>query len=174
MDRFLHLHLPASICKNPANFLRISWCLGLLAGVFTAGLASDSLSLTMHTAVRSCVSIAGLLATISLPFLLSAFAVSIGGAWLLIPIAFMKAFVFTFLGFGLMTAYHSAGWLLRILFMFADCCSMPLLYNYWLKLCSGASKSPWLSATAHLIPTLLIGYFDFRLISPFLATLISY
>lgn len=174
MDRFLHLHLPASICKNPTNVLGFSWCLGLFAGVLIAYLASDSLSQMMPTAVESCASIVGLLFTVSLPFLLSAFAVSVAGAWLLIPIAFLKAFVFAFLGFGLITAYHCAGWLLRILFMFADCCTMPLLYNYWLKCCSGTSNSLWMSATAHLIPTLAIGILDFCVISPFLATLISY
>ncbi len=174
MDRFLHLHLPASICKNPTKALGVSWCLGLFAGVLIAYLASDSLSLTMHTATKSCVSIIGLLSTISLPFLLSALAVSISGTWLLIPIAFLKAFLFAYLGFGLVAAYNSAGWLLRILFMFADCCTVPLLYGYWLKLCSGSSVSPWILAIAHWIPTMVIGYIDFSFVSPFLATLISY
>lgn len=173
MGRFLNLKLPHFSRKSSLVVLAFSWFLGLLLGVIFSIAAGDSIVSLMRTAVSSHVSISGLLTAILLPFLLSAFAVFICEPWLLFVIAFLKAFAFSYLGLGVMVAYGSAGWLVWLLLMFSDCCSLPLLLWYWIRFISGR-KSTVIPVTVVLFfLAVLIGSFDFCVVSPFLATLIS-
>lgn len=153
--------------------LASSWFLGLVLGIVFSIAAGDPLVSLMRTAVNSRVSISGLLTAILLPFLLSAFAVLIHESWLLIPIAFFKAFLFSFLGFGVMAAYGSAGWLVRLLLMFSDCCSLPVLFWYWAAHIGGQRNAALPAAVLPLLIAVGIGSFDYYIISPFLAMLIS-
>lgn len=172
MDRFLNFNLSAWRCKKQIFLLACAYLIGLISGVLFSMSASGALYSTMRTAVSGRVSVFGLLSAILLPLLFSALAVYISKAWLLIPIAFCKAFLFAFLGIGIMASYGSAGWLIRILLMFSDILTMPLLWWYWLKALSGAHTRVWHAAAA-AAPALLIGSIDYCVISPFLANLIS-
>ena len=135
--------------------------------------ASDALYPTMRAAVYSRVSISGLLSAMLLPLLFSAFAVYISNTWLLIPIAFSKAFAFAFLGIGILVSFGSAGWLVRLLLMFGDIVMLPVLWWYWQKALT-ARQNPLPHCAAAAAFALLIGGLDYCVISPFLANLISY
>ena len=173
MGRFLNLKLPHFSRKYSLVILAFSWFLGLFLGVVFSIAAGDSIISLMSTAVSSRVSIVGLLTAILLPFLLSAFAVLICEPCLLVVIAFGKAFVFSYLSLGLMAAYGSAGWLVWLLLMFSDCCFLPLLMLYWIHFIFGG-RSQAIPVTAMIgFAAVAIGSFDFYIVSPFLASLIS-
>ena len=173
MGRFLHLKLPFLSRRGPRMVLALSWFLGLLMGAVVSAAASESLVPLMRAAAAGCVSIDRLLTAILLPFLLSALAVYLQEPWLLLLIAFGKAFLVSFLGFGLMAAYGSAGWLLRWLLMFGDCCSLPLLFWYWLRHISGLRKFTIAGTAPVLLVAVAIGSFDYCIVSPFLTAVIS-
>lgn len=172
MDRYLNFNLPAWRCKKPMFLLACAFLFGLISGVLFSMSASDALFPTMRAAVFGCVSIPGLLSATLLPFLFSAFAVYISCQKLLIPIAFCKAFVFAFVGTGILGAFGSAGWLVRLLLMFSDVASLPLLWWYWQKSLSGSGRFVRNTAIAAGF-ALLIGSVDYCVVSPFLANLIS-
>ena len=153
--------------------LASSWFLGLVLGIVFSIAAGDPLVSLMRTAVNSRVSISGLLTAILLPFLLSAFAVIFHESWLLILIAFLKAFMFSFVGFGVTVAFRSAGWLVRLLLMFGDCCSLPVLFWYWSRHVGVQESSSFSAIVVPFALLFCIGSFDFCVVSPFLATLIS-
>lgn len=172
MDRFLNFNLSAWRCKKSMIQLACAYLFGLISGVLISMSASDALCSAMRAAVYGRVSIPGLLSAILLPFLFSALAVYISSSWLLIPIAFGKAFLFAFLGTGILGAFGSAGWLVRLLLMFSDIASMPLLWWYWRKsLCGSGHFTRNAVVAAGFV--LLIGSVDYCVISPFLANLIE-
>lgn len=174
MDRFLKFNLPAMRCKGRKAILALAWFLGLISGILFSVMASDSVFPTMRAAATGCVSISGLLSAILLPLLFSAFAVYISQPLLLIPIAFGKAFVFSFVGMSVMAAYGSAGWLVRFLLMFSDCMMLPFLWWYWLRYLSGSRASAFCSTALLVSLAVIIGSFDYRVISPFLADILSF
>ena len=153
--------------------LALFFLLGLLLGVWFSLCASDALVSPMRAVVSGRVSIIGLLSSLALPLLFSAFAVYIGRPLLLIPIAFCKAFSFSFLGCGLLTAWNSAGWLITCLTLFPTGCSLPVLCRYWLGQIfrPGFRLPPLLLSLAALA---VIGIANYYLILPFLAVIITF
>ena len=153
-------------------FLALSWHFGLLCGVLITDKCDPDLLSLMRSAVLSRVSIVGLLAVTFLPFLLSAFAVIFSSPWLMIPISFLKAFSFGYCASAVSTSFGSAGWLVRWLLLFSACCSVPVLYWFWLRHISGSQKSLWMDLVLCAVIVLLIGCLDYRVISPFLVKLL--
>ncbi len=162
-------NLAAWLRKETIPFLASAWLLGLVSGSFFSVSAGNSFLLTMRAAASSHVSIFGLLASILLPLLFSAFAVYISQPWLLVPIAFGKAFFFSYLALAVLSAFGSAGWLIRWLLMFSDSLSLPVLWWYWLRAVSGRRK--FADTAAAFLAALVIGSVDFYMISPVLANL---
>lgn len=171
MDRFLHPHFLTISRKPSIPVLAFVWILGLLSGCLLSARAGTSFFLTMRTADFRGVSIIGLLSVFVLPLLFSALAVFIDQIWLLVPIAFAKAFCFSFLAFGITAAFDGAGWLIRWLLMFSDCCSLPLLWWYWLRSVSGSDVHYARGTIACFAAALAVGCVDYGLICPILADL---
>lgn len=157
------------ICKA---LLALSWHFGLLGGVLVTVNADPSLVTLMHTAVRCRVSIFGVLTVTFLPFLLSAFAVIFSSPWLIIPISFLKAFLFGYCASAVSVAFGSAGWLIQWLLLFSSCCSVPVLYWFWLRHITGTKEVIWSDLMICALIILLIASLDYRVISPFLVNLI--
>lgn len=173
MDRFFYTHFQALRCNESSFHLAFVWISGLISGALCSFAAGCNLVSLMRMAVLGHVSIINLLLFLTLPLFFSAFAVYTSQSWLLIPIAFCKAFLFTYLGFGLMAAFGSAGWLIHLLFMFSDILTLPLLWSYWKKALSGSRSSTLRRTASVLAANVIIGCVDYRFISPFLANLIS-
>ena len=153
-------------------FLASVWICGLYFGSFAASQDSALVSL-MRTAAQTRVSIVSLLPVLLLPFLISAFAVSISKPWLIIPVCFVKAFSFGFQVGGIAAAFGNAGWLARILLLFSASCSVPVLYWFWLRHFSGRCRSAvWRDFGICAGIILLIGILDSGFISPYLASII--
>lgn len=171
MDRFLHLILPKNVRKVSTVFLACAWVSGLVLGAVLP--ANDFLVSAMRRAAAGPVSITGLLAAILLPFLFSAFAVYSSEFWLLIPIAFIKAFLFSFSGAAVIYSFGQSGWLVRLLLIFSDSLMLPFLWWYWLQALSFGKTRFLFNSICVLIAAFIIGSLDFTVISPFLVKVLS-
>lgn len=149
------------------------WCIGLILGLFAAGSASDVLVPMIRSALSCSVSFTGLLISAVLPFLLSAVAVSLSEPWLLLPISALKAFGFGYCACGVCLAFGSAGWLVRVLFLFTDVCVTPVLFFYWLRHTDGTSFQIG-ELAACVAAAAAVAAADYYLISPFLAMVIEF
>ena len=174
MARFLLHESPKSSRKGSTVFLALSFSAGLTGGILTFIAAGQSIFPLMRSTLSGSVSIVSLLCVTALPFLFSAVAVFLSGPQLLFPIAFGKAFFFSFFSLGTMAAFGSAGWMIRCLLMFSDLMGLPLLYYYWQRHIPGGHAFSSMEAFAFFSLFFLIGSIDFCLISPFLAGLIHF
>lgn len=172
MVRFFRCRFMDSPRRVRGVFLACVLLLGVFCGSIFSGLAEPVLFQLMRTAAESRVSIVCLLPVILLPVVLSAFAVYIGLYWLLIPIAFAKAFCFGYLCSGILILYPYSGPLFAVLFLFTDVLSLPVLCWFWLRCTRG--REPGLQAVAPSVILIVgIGIINDQLISPFLASLLS-
>ena len=165
--------LPVPARRRAQALLAFTFLFGHFLGVCFSGSASDLFLPAMRAAVSSRVSIIGLLSCGLLPFLISAFAVYLGQPVFLFPIAFAKAFLFSFTGYRLVLAWGSAGWLITGLTMFSSVLSMPVLCWYWLR-CIGRRGLEWSVFWLVLVCLLAIGLVDRFWIMPFLVSIISF
>lgn len=152
--------------------LALAFCIGLILGIFSAGIAGETFFSMMRGAAYSTVSIPGLLSMILLPFLFTAFAVYFSHPWLLLLIGFGKAFSFGLCSCGVMWAFGSAGWLIRMLLIFSDGMILPVLMWLWLRHISGRKPSFSRDLAVCAAFALFIGGFDYCVVSPFLVTLL--
>lgn len=158
--------------KGSTFFLALSWCLGLISGIVLFLFAGTQILPWMRSTAYGAVSIVGLLCVTLLPFLFSAFAVFISEPWLLLPISYGKAVLFSLISLGILQSFGSAGWLVRLLLMFSDSVSVPLLYCFWHRHISGRRKLAFSEAWNAVSLCILIGSIDYCLVSPFLAQMI--
>lgn len=159
--------------ENLFRFLGYSWILGLIFGGLAAVFVSNDVSSLMHAASVSRVSIVGLLSVYLFPLLFSALAVYMNLPYLLLPICFLKAVSFSYLAMGVSIAFGSAGWLVRLLLMFSDLASFPILWWFWSRSRSGSHGSLLRFFTAALCLAAVFGSIDYCLVAPFLANLLS-
>lgn len=173
MARFLHQEF---IPHHPARryvVLLGFWIAGSMCGIVSACHADVSFLSMMHRTVYCSASIVRLLVTVFLPFLLSAMAVFLSVPRLLFPIAFVRAYLLTFVSMGILLTFGSAGWLFRFLIGFGDIASVPLLFFFWLRCLREGER---ICHTDFLVVASLIFMIvciDFRIISPLLAGFIS-
>lgn len=164
---------PRYFRRNPRTLLAISFVSGLVAGTAVSSSAGDLIVRTIPDALSVSGSLSGILTAALVPFALSALAIVMGRPALLYPIAFWKAFLTGFLGFAVLAAYGSAGWLVRSLMLFTECLTLPVLLIYWFLHLSPERLSVPLSTAAAVFAAVLTGTFDYCIVSPFLAAVIS-
>ena len=149
------------------------WFAGLIFGTSASMYTGDSIFPMMRAAVFGGMSISGALSVLLLPLLFSAFAVYIHQTFLLLPIAFCKAFLFSFVAMGLKGVFGSVGWLFSILLLFADGLSLVVLWWFWNRSFISSQSQLLLDFIAALISIAAVGSADYLFIAPFLADLIS-
>ncbi len=173
MDLFFRTkHNPAfqlSFCR----VLDFFWIAGLVSGAVTSFYAGDSFVSTMRTAASGCVSISALLSVLLLPLLFSAFAVYICQIRLLFPVAFAKAFCFSFIAMAVDSAFGSAGWLVRMLLLFSSGASLPVLWWFWNRSIVSPQDHNLSDFVTAILAIAVIAGFDHWLVAPFLTGLIS-
>ena len=157
--------------KVSTIILAFCWCAGLLTGCFLANHAGNIHSSMMRRAVSCPVSIASLVVLL-LPFLFSAFAVYLSKTWLFLPFCFLKAFQFAFVASLVSTAFGSFGWLIRLLLLFSDGCTIPVLLWIWFRwIGSGGRKAVQQIAVCAILGCVAWSV-DYFVVSPFLGMLI--
>lgn len=173
----LRCNLMRSICSllptNPSCRVSkytpfICWIFGILIGFFFAFTNQEPFLSLMRSVVSQPVSIVGLLVSIFLPLILSAFTFS---PVMLLLICFLKAISFGFT-FALASLYfYNAAWLFRTLFLFSDLiCSVVLL-----GLCIrsfDAKKHFFLDCYIGIMICIMAVGIDYLMISPFLQGLL--
>lgn len=176
----MNLHSPVFFCSDAfirrirLAALAFCWCSGLMLGLHYAYRADSTYFLLMRMAASCRVSIVGLLTAVFLPFLLSALAVYISRPELLLPVCFLKAFSFSCSAAAVSAAFGSAGWLIRFLLNFSECCTLPLLCLFWIRHISGVKRPAGRDFLICCIAVLTIGALDYLLISPYLVDLIDF
>jgi hypothetical protein len=160
-------------CRRRQVLLALFCFAGALSGVYASRFTGAAFLPLTRMALLSPVSVVGLTACCSLPFLFAAFAVFISCRWLLYPLCFVKLFLHCWFGFSVMMAYGSSGWLLRLFLQFSDGCLIPVLCWFCLRQLSGEGDFLKRDLRLCLLAVLMAGIFDYCVITPFLASLIK-
>ncbi len=162
-----------SRCKACIFFL-CAFCLGgLLFGSFLAVRLPESNFSWMHAVPLHRASIVGMLTASLLPFLLTACAVSFSLNWAVIPLAFCKTSLFSLFSVLTILSYGGCGWLVRLLLLFSDIVSLPILMWLWIRILQGKCGSSFRTILVCAAAGMAVTVFDYLVISPYLAYLIS-
>lgn len=160
--------------KGMSLILAICWINGIAFGIFCYSSSSAEVTSLMHRAFSCPVSIVGLLNAALIPFLLSALFIALSMPVMLFGLCFLKAFLFSFVSMGVLTCAGSGGWLLRCLFLFSDCVTLPVLFGYWFGCVSTPKKSRLVLATCVVFLVLsLVTILDYHVIAPIVCVIDS-
>ncbi len=163
--------IPSFYSKFSTIFLAFCWCAGLVLGCCLPQHLDRSYFSLMHKAVNRSVSIVGLFAVL-LPFLISAIAVYFSQTWLVFPICFIKAFSFAFVAACVTFAFGPSGWLVRVLLLFTDFLSAPVVLGYWLRLAKNPANKAFQDLAVCAAICAIFCSLDYFIVSPFLTGLI--
>lgn len=122
--------------------LIIFWCIGFAGGTVAAAGAGNLTSL-MRACCDSSVSIVGLFLVPFFPFLISAVAVYFSLPWLLCLTALCKMFSFGFCTCAVAVGFAEAGWLICLLLLFTDLCTLPVLCWFQFRHSAGGRRILW-------------------------------
>ena len=172
MVRFFPVFNSAKTRKRFVILLAFGWFAGLLSGVIVAISADHSFYSLMRMVPGCPVSIVGLLISVFLPLVFTAIVVYMSYDWLLIPFAFAKSLCISLLSFGLSISCSAGGWLAALLLFGTDFLTSGILLWLWLRIAAGSSLGICRFA-ASLIIFLLVGFFDYFYVSPFVMDLFS-
>ena len=153
--------------------LAFSWLFGMVLGCVTCIHCREQAEELILQSVAAVPSFVGAVSVVFLPFLLSAFAVSICEPWLLLIISTFKAFSFTFCAWGVCLAFGQSSWLVLFLFLFSDLCLIPFQYFYWLRHIRSSKHPSACELPVLLAIALSVGCVDYWFISPFLVSLLK-
>lgn len=153
--------------------LAICWGSGVLGGLLMAFSMEEVLDPLLRQGASMSPSASGLLAATVLPFLLSAFAVSLSEPWLLLIISTFKAFSFSYCACGISLAFGQSSWLVRFLFLFSDLFLVPLLYLFCVRHISGNQKRFRSEAVCCVLIACVLCAVDYCYISPFLVSVMG-
>lgn len=160
-----------SFRRDARVMLASAWVAGLILGAVFSLFAGDTA--WMRGVPFGSVSIVGVLASAVLPLFFSAFAVYVSAPYLLLPVVFCKAFLFSWCGVGIASVFGDAGWLICGLLLFTDISMLPVLWLFWLRCCRFAADRPMYDLIVPVAAALLVGSMNYSVISPFLAGILS-
>ncbi len=166
-------HISAFLRRKRVQ-LWLVWLLGLSLGTVLAAYADPSCFSLMRSAASCRMSIVGLVASVLLPFLFSAYAVTISRPELVLGICACKAFSFAYCGQIARMAYGTAGWLVQPLLQFTAICTLPVFCGFCLRHIAGGKATARRDLGLCLGLAVLIAGVDYFVVSPFLAGLIDY
>ncbi len=167
-----------SFCMNLGNnrsflcrlLLLTGWTLGVLLGCLAAKYIPGKDS-WMHMLIQSRMSIVGGLAVIFLPLSISAFLVYSKNVVFLIPLAIIKAVMFSFASGCMIRAFGSAGWLMRLLFLFSDSFTTLFCLCFWIR-CFRSNFAKVRGIVNTVFCCIAIALLDILVISPFTAIIL--
>ena len=173
MVRFFHSELSLASRRVNITALAVALGFGFLSGSFIAAQSSANGYSMIGIAAGQSVIFSSLLSVAALPFLFTAFAAYIRQGWLLIGIAFAKAFVFSYFSAGVMHLYGASGWLVLVMLLFTDLFALPLLCWVWIRILNHGPKILLRSLSIAFLLLFAIAFLDYRFISPNLVNLLS-
>lgn len=165
MARFFRRYFHGILRKGNTIFLAVCFLSGFLIGVLYAFVIETDLPL-MHSVFACSVSIVCSLGILLFPFLLSVVIIYFFDSSLLYLLCFSKALVFAFVSVRIIVSFSGGGWLLRILFMFSDIFTMPVLYFLWQRHLSEKTTLQMVDAIALFLLIIAIIFLDRYFIFP--------
>ena len=169
MNRFVFPCTASRRRKYGTSILAFSWTLGLVFGI--CSVTVGSFSSAFRQAAGLSPSFFSTISVLLLPLVISFLALFAGWRWLLFPLAFLKALAFAYVGWSVVATFGSAGWLIRLLMMFSDCTTIPLLWWFWNKALTSEFDAMVPASIAAALTIFGIGIIDYGVISPFLVSL---
>ena len=158
----------SSIRRFFAFYLILCWALGILTGAGFAAANCDLYFSLMRGAVLQPVSIVGLLVSVFLPLFLTLFSFVSCRPAICLLVCFYKAVSYGFSGMLIVSLFSSAGWLIRMLFLFSDSIALTMLFWLWLRRCDDQNAYPGWDSYICLIVCIFAAGMDYLVISPFL------
>ena len=150
----------------------------LLFGFFTGAGYARTVSFLflpyLNAAITHNFSFFGFTFAHALPLVLSILIVRFRRIYFLYILAAFKAFSFSFCLCAIGYCFGSAGWLIRFLLLFSDSCILPCLIWLWLRCFSRKCIAFKKDLTACIGITVLVGFIDYFVISPFLLSVFNY
>ena len=150
-----------------------TWVFGMLLGAWSAVSADSAIISMVRNCIGSHVTIPGMLCVAFLPFLISAYAISLSEPWILLIFSTCKAYSFSLCLCATGLAFGQSSWLVRLLFLFSDLCLIPVLYLYWLRHISGTNPTRRWELPACLCIAAVISGIDYYFIAPFLMSIMK-
>ena len=148
------------------------WILGLITGGVVAARVSLASALNSFTLLRT--SVLDLIFFLVLPFGLSFVILKFVGSFGILPLAFIKAYSLISTLCYVSFVFGDAGWLIGGIFFFSDVITTTLLLKLWFDISIGKCYKLRQCFFLFIIIPVLIGLFDYFVVSPFLAMLLNY
>ena len=162
-------------CFRP-SYLRVplfaaGYAASVFLGIRCAEFAGDPYFLLVR---GSCAAVSnrGLVLSVMLPFLFSAIAVFISKPILLIPVSLIQCAGFSMCCMAADIAFGAAGWLVRLLLLFSDFVLLPVLPIASTRILQGKTLKRWYMVLVVGLSA-IVGIIDWKIVSPFLATLLE-
>lgn len=149
------------------------WTFGFIAGALFASATELDKFFWMYAIQNSRVSILSLLLVMVFPFILSLFAIRFSQCWLLLFLALVKSFVYSYCRCLIVRLFLGAGWFLNIFFFLSDSGCALILLSYWLYgLCRLGN---WTLRSFYVcsFSAVLICYFHWQIITPVLSAILA-
>lgn len=159
--------------KCSVAFLLLFWTVGFAVGTLCVFSLYDNYGSIIRQAAAMDATIVGLLLLSMVPLVLSYIVIRLSAAPLLLPISFFKALSFAFCSFGVLWAYGSAGWLVRILLLFSDSLSVLILLYFWISSITGDRKFIDHRLLCCMIASGFVAIVDYLYIVPLLHSVFS-
>ena len=154
--------------------LPLSWLGGMLLGFSFALLAKDVLLQQFFGILYAQTTFVSILLASVFPYLLCALFYWLEQDWMIYFICFFKSACFMYCALAVGVACGSAAWLVRVLFLFTDCCTIPVLYYYCSCLIRADDSLGKLLHWGVHIYACMIPVADYCIVSPFfLSVLLS-
>ena len=175
MNTFSHLKISLSNYKILRLLLILCWSAGLLSGASSAFLCKDTLSLFLRQVIfYGDYSFAGLLFIRLVPILITIIVFFYSRPFLLIPLAFLKAFLFSFAMASVTFAFGLSAWLIITLLLLCESLTLPVLWFTWLSVLSGSVSYIHHEFAFSCVIVVLAFLFDYLNIAPFLSRLMLF
>ena len=156
------------------GLLLLIWLAGLFTGYVLAHNARIDLTSVMLPIATRRVSIVGFLLVLTVPLIVSAICINLSVQWLFIPIAYIKAFFFSYSSCCIILSFGTAGWLVQWLYLFSDSIAISFMLLFWFRNLEPDRGSARRDFVMLFLMIIAIGCVDYYIISAFLSTLFNH
>ena len=171
MSKIFHSENFMFLRRGSTVVLAVFFLVGFILGFFPFFLSESASFSLMRRSVFESVSIVGFFLFL-LPFLISVLAVIFSAHSLLYFICLLKAFLFSYISFGLIISFREIGWFIRIFILFGDIIALPVLYLFWHQYISGKLMLSFSSGIAFFSIICLIWSIQMRFIIPLITEIL--
>ena len=171
MDRFLHLRLSDLCCSRYRCILALLWIFGVLLGLFHSYICGQQMQPLVRLVLFYNANFLCLLSAAFFPLIISYLIVCLSKPIHLLPLVFLKGFLFAFISFAFYSAFRASASLLYVFFLFGDLLTMPGLWWIWVSSFSDSKLSLLFKLCCAFTFTACVCLFNSFVLAPFLSSL---